>query len=134
MSDEKIDANEEIDVECSACGGEGSFESDEFSYARNGGHYTKSHKCDDCDGTGNLTMTRYAALDRDNDRLIAEKARLKRELNVAHERIVALTRQLQDLRSGGGTVAATSVAPVGTQGMASTLPNGFDDAHVGFGV
>lgn len=132
MSDEKIDANEEIDVECPTCAGDGSWESDEFS--TRSGHYNKSHKCEDCEGTGTITLTRYAALDRDNDRLIAEKMRLKRELNVAHERIVALTKQLQDLRSGGGTGATTPVVPVGPQGMASTLPNGFDDAHVGFGV
>lgn len=124
MSDEKIDANEEIDVECPTCAGDGSWESDEFSFGRNGGHYTKAHKCEDCDGTGTITLTRYASLDRENDRLIAEKARLKRELNVAHSRIVELTKQLQDLRSGGGAGAATSVAPVGTQ----------DDNHVGFGV
>lgn len=127
MSDEKIDANEEISIECDVCAGEGSWESDEFS--TRSGHYNTSHRCEFCDGTGSLTMTRYAALDRDNDRLIAEKMRLKRELSVAHERIVALTKQLQDLRSGGGTGAATSVVPVGTQGMAPTLPDGFDGVN-----
>ena len=131
MSDEKIDANEEIDVECPTCAGDGSWESDEFSRS---GHHNLRHKCVACDGTGTQTMTRYAVLDRENDGLIAEKARLKRELNVAHSRIVELTKQLQDLRSGGGAGAATSVAPVGTQGMASTLPDGLDGEHVGFGV
>jgi len=132
MSDETIDANEEIDIECATCAGEGSWESDEFSHRS--GHYNKSHKCVDCDGTGTITLTRYASLDRDNDRLIAENARLKRELNVAHARIVELTKALQDLRAGGDKGAATPAVPVSTQGMASTLPDGFDAAHVGFGV
>ena len=119
-NDEKIDANEEIDIECATCAGEGSWESDEFSHRS--GHYNKSHKCQSCDGTGTQTMTRYAVLDRENDRLIAEKARLKRELNTAHARIVELTKQLQASRVGGdGTGAATLAVPA-------------DDAHIGFGV
>ena len=130
--EEKIDANEEIDIECATCAGEGSWESDEFSHRS--GHYNKSHKCEACDGTGTETLTRYAALDRENDRLISEKARLKRELNAAHARIVELTKALQDLRAGGDKGAATPAIPVSTQGMASTLPDGFDSAHVGFGV
>ena len=127
MSDEKIDANEEIDVECDVCGGEGSWESDEFSHKS--GHYTKSHKCATCDGSGLESMTRYASLERDYEAEGRENVRLSRELTVAHERIVALTKQLQDLRSGGGAGAATPVAPVGTQGMAPTLPDGFDGAN-----
>ena len=127
MSHEKIDANEEIDVECDVCGGEGSWESDEFSHKS--GHYTKSHKCATCDGSGLESMTRYASLERDYEAEGRENVRLSRELTVAHERIVALTKQLQDLRSGGGTGAATPVVPVGTQGMAPTLPDGFDGAN-----
>jgi len=132
MSDETIDANEEIDIECATCAGEGSWESDEFSHRS--GHYNKSHKCVDCDGTGTITLTRYASLDRDNDRLIAEKERLRRELNAAHARIVELTKALQDLRAGGDKGAATPAIPVSTQGMSSTLPDNLDSAHVGFGV
>ena len=121
------------EVECPNCGGVGTWESDESSFRS--AHYNKSHKCGSCDGTGVETLTRYAALDRDNDRLIAEKARLKRELNAAHARIVELTKALQDLRAGGDKPgAATPAVPVSTQGMASTLPDGFDSAHVGFGV
>ena len=118
----KYNWNAETDFPCDDCGGEGGGEADDFSPVS--GHFTRPVKCDRCGGKGVLTLPLGEYWQSQFDRVDAENLRQSRELTVAHERIVALTRQLQDLRSGGGAVAATSVAPVGTQ----------DDNHVGFGV
>lgn len=133
MSDKRIDANEECEVDCPSCAGDGTYETDEFSYGRNGGHYTKPHKCETCDGAGYILETVYETELREHRETLAETARLRRSLNEAHERIVQLTKQLQ-LRSGGDVSgAATPAVPagqrVGTQGMASTLPDSLDGAN-----
>lgn len=108
-----IDANEPCEVECPDCGGEGSYESDEFSHRS--GHYTKPHKCATCNGTGTATETVYETEVREHGDAKAEVARLRRELSVAHERIVALTKRLQAARSGGDGGAATPAVSAGPQ-------------------
>lgn len=114
MSDETIDANEEIEVECAACAGDGTYETDEYS--AKSGHFNRAHRCNTCDGTGKETLTRYAALDREHAQTIAEKLRLKRELNAAHARIVEQQKVIQSLRSGGDVSgAATPTVLAGAQ-------------------
>lgn len=131
-----------VSIECPDCDG-GVIERDDFSYKS--GHFTTSAKCEWCGGTGNFDVTGEEAAIIERDAVKAECARLRRELNAAHERIVALTKQLQAARPGGDAsraVATSGESPTLTE--ASTIPTPLPsvsipagtqgDAHIGLGV
>jgi len=147
--------NELMTDECPDCAGEGQYETDEFSPGRRDGYYSRAHSCRKCDGSGELTTTLYEWELIYSERQGEELARIKRQLQAANERIVELTKQLRAARVGGdassavptGDSPATTEAsaptpppsvnvPAETQGMASTLPVGFDndDSLIGFGI